>query len=186
MSTWYNEHAMFPLSANRLQPFIDSLTLTSGILSRVPYPNLAFRGDDPISGRSMLCSLIGLNDRICLVTATCHPVSLSYAFHVMSRELVITRNKYNYRWPPLAHICAHIFFYMTHVRQAAYYVRGKDEFDEYAFRMHRSLSAVNSVTNPVIRIFGDTGSIIISGAAESLFRIKKMNGVVNFNGSRMI
>jgi len=148
-------------------------------------PNLEFRGDDPISGRSMLYSLIGLNDRICLVTATCHPVSLRYAFHVMSCELVITRNKYNYRWPPLAHICAHIFFYMAHVRQAAYYVRGKDEF-EYAFRMHRSLSATNSVTNLVIRIFGNTGSIIISGAAESLFRIKKINKVVNFNGFRMI
>lgn len=93
---------MSAIGRSTLQPFIDSPTLTSGILSHDPCPNLAFGRDNPISGRSALYSLIGLNDRICLVSVACHPVSLCYAFHITSCQHVINTKQVQLRY--VAHI----------------------------------------------------------------------------------
>lgn len=59
-------------------------------------------------------------------------------------------------------------FYMAHVRQAAYYIEGKDEFDEYM----RFVLCMCAVFMPlghkfyhksqVKQTFGDTGSIIVA------------------------
>lgn len=146
----------------------------SDILSRVPCPNLAFGRDNPIFGRSTLYPLIGLNDRICLATIACRPVSLCYVFHVTSCELVINMKQVQLRYCSLVSAS---FLHGTCASSCVLHRR------KWVWRMcvsyARALCALRPLSrefcekSKVTKDFWGTESAITPGAVESSFQIKK-------------